>query len=90
MYRRTGLYPSLGCYVFDALGRRFEKHRLDKDSQPYNRTRFMFDGLRMIEGIKLTQRKSCTYIVTPTAMNRWREETEMLIKNSTSTTSIPM
>lgn len=90
MYRRTGSLPSLGCYVFDALGRRFEKHRLDKNSQPYNRTRFMFDGLRMIEGIKLTQRKACTYIVTPTAMNRWREETEMLIKNSTSITSIPM
>ena len=36
-------------YVYDALGRRFEKRRLDKDSQPYNRTRFMWDGLRMLE-----------------------------------------
>ena len=36
-------------YVYDALGRRIEKHRLDKDDQPYNRTRFMWDGLRMIE-----------------------------------------
>jgi len=52
---------------------RFKKHRLDKDSQPYNRTRFMFNGLIMIEWIKLTHRKARTCIVTPTAMNRWRE-----------------
>ena len=44
-YRRTNRYG----HVYDALGRRFEKSRLDKDSQPYNRTRFMWDGLRMIE-----------------------------------------
>ncbi|WP_218966785.1 RHS repeat domain-containing protein [Snodgrassella alvi] len=36
-------------YVYDALGRRIEKHQIDRDGQPYNRTRFLWDGLRMIQ-----------------------------------------
>ena len=36
-------------YVYDALGRRIEKHRLDREGKPYNRTRFLWDGLRMIQ-----------------------------------------
>ncbi|PIT53125.1 hypothetical protein BHC44_06600 [Snodgrassella alvi] len=36
-------------YVYDALGRRIEKHQIDRDGKPYNRTRFLWDGLRMIQ-----------------------------------------
>ncbi|PIT17664.1 hypothetical protein BGI33_02590 [Snodgrassella alvi] len=36
-------------YVYDALGRRIEKHQIDREGQPYNRTRFLWDGLRMIQ-----------------------------------------
>ena len=36
-------------YVYDALGLRIEKHQLDRDDQPYNRTRFVWDDLRMIQ-----------------------------------------
>ena len=52
-------------YVYDALGRRLEKHRLDKDSQPYNRTRFMWDGLRLIEETSPTRQQSL-YLYTDT------------------------
>ncbi|MCO6561326.1 MAG: hypothetical protein J6574_09585, partial [Gilliamella sp.] len=36
-------------YVYDALGRRIEKHQIDREGKPYNRTRFLWDGLRMIQ-----------------------------------------
>ncbi|MBI0161792.1 hypothetical protein H3V10_10105, partial [Snodgrassella sp. W6238H14] len=36
-------------YLYDALGRRIEKHQIDREGQPYNRTRFLWDGLRMIQ-----------------------------------------
>ncbi|MCO6519379.1 MAG: hypothetical protein J6585_10550, partial [Snodgrassella sp.] len=36
-------------YLYDALGRRIEKQKLDREGQPYNRTRFLWDGLRMIQ-----------------------------------------
>jgi YD repeat-containing protein len=36
-------------YVYDALGRRIEKHQLDTSGdQPYNRTHFLWNGLTMI------------------------------------------
>ena len=36
-------------YLYDALGRRIEKHQIDREGKPYNRTRFLWDGLRMIQ-----------------------------------------
>ncbi|WP_144235416.1 RHS repeat domain-containing protein, partial [Snodgrassella alvi] len=45
---QTGRSQRYG-YVYDALGRRIEKHQIDRDGQPYNRTRFLWDGLRMIQ-----------------------------------------
>ncbi|EDP9826600.1 Rhs family protein [Salmonella enterica subsp. enterica] len=36
-------------YVYDALGRRTEKHRLDKQGKPYNRTMFLWDGMRLAQ-----------------------------------------
>jgi RHS repeat-associated protein len=36
-------------YVYDALGQRIEKHQLDSAGKPYNRTLFLWDGLRMIQ-----------------------------------------
>ncbi|MCO6514902.1 MAG: hypothetical protein J6589_10645 [Snodgrassella sp.] len=36
-------------YVYDALDRRIEKQKLDREGKPYNRTRFLWDGLRMIQ-----------------------------------------
>ncbi|WP_218058009.1 RHS repeat-associated core domain-containing protein [Gilliamella apicola] len=36
-------------YLNDALGRRIEKQKLDREGKPYNRTRFLWDGLRMIQ-----------------------------------------
>nr|WP_085166099.1 RHS repeat-associated core domain-containing protein [Gilliamella bombi] len=36
-------------YLYDALGRRIEKQKLDREGKPYNRTRFLWDGLRMIQ-----------------------------------------
>ena len=45
---QTGRSQRYG-YVYDALGRRIEKHQLDREGKPYNRTRFLWDGLRMIQ-----------------------------------------
>ncbi|OTQ26722.1 hypothetical protein B6D03_13490 [Gilliamella apicola] len=45
---QTGRSQRYG-YVYDALGRRIEKHQIDRDGQLYNRTRFLWDGLRMIQ-----------------------------------------
>ena len=45
---QTGRSQRYG-YVYDALGRRIEKHQIDREGQPYNRTRFLWDGLRMIQ-----------------------------------------
>ncbi|WP_371265849.1 RHS repeat domain-containing protein [Gilliamella sp. N-G2] len=45
---QTGRSQRYG-YVYDALGRRIEKHRLDRDGKPCNRTTFLWDGLRMIQ-----------------------------------------
>ncbi|WP_172397535.1 hypothetical protein [Snodgrassella alvi] len=36
-------------YVYDALGRRIEKHRPDRDGKPCNRTTLLPDGLQMIQ-----------------------------------------
>ncbi|WP_202984993.1 RHS repeat domain-containing protein [Gilliamella sp. ESL0250] len=36
-------------YLYDALGRRIEKQKLDREGKPYNRTRFLWVGLRMIQ-----------------------------------------
>ncbi|MBI0067478.1 RHS repeat-associated core domain-containing protein [Snodgrassella sp. M0110] len=45
-------------YVYDALGRRIEKHRLDRDSKPCNRTTFLWDGLQMIQESSADKRQS--------------------------------
>jgi RHS repeat-associated protein len=50
-------------YVYDALGRRIEKHQLDNAGKPYNRTRFLWDGLRMIQETG-TNQYSSLYIYT--------------------------
>ncbi|WP_180297219.1 RHS repeat-associated core domain-containing protein, partial [Snodgrassella alvi] len=50
-------------YVYDALGRRIEKHQLDNAGKPCNRTRFLWDGLRMIQETRLNQHSSL-YIYT--------------------------
>ena len=36
-------------YVYDALGRRTEKHQIDAEGQPFNRTQFLWDGLKMVQ-----------------------------------------
>ena len=36
-------------YIYDALGRHIEKHRLDRDGKPCNRTTFLWDGMQMIQ-----------------------------------------
>ncbi len=36
-------------YVYDALGRRVEKHELDSRGNTFNRTTFLWDGLRMVQ-----------------------------------------
>ncbi|ORF13240.1 hypothetical protein BGI00_04100 [Snodgrassella alvi] len=45
-------------YVYDALGRRIEKHRLDRDDKPCNRTTFLWDGLQMIQESSADKRQS--------------------------------
>ncbi|ORF22682.1 hypothetical protein BGI03_00070 [Snodgrassella alvi] len=45
-------------YVYDAFGRRIEKHRLDRDSKPCNRTTFLWDGLQMIQESSADKRQS--------------------------------
>ncbi|PIT58607.1 RHS repeat-associated core domain-containing protein, partial [Snodgrassella alvi] len=50
-------------YVYDALGRRIEKHQLDNAGKPCNRTRFLWDGLRMIQETSLNQHSNL-YIYT--------------------------
>ncbi|MED9791914.1 RHS repeat-associated core domain-containing protein, partial [Escherichia marmotae] len=34
-------------YVYDALGRRTEKQHISPDGKPYNRTKFLWDGMRL-------------------------------------------
>jgi RHS repeat-associated protein len=50
-------------YVYDALGRRIEKYQLDNAGNPCNRTRFLWDGLKMIQETSLNQHRSL-YIYT--------------------------
>ncbi|WP_218964660.1 RHS repeat-associated core domain-containing protein [Snodgrassella alvi] len=50
-------------YVYDALGRRIEKYQLDNAGNPCNRTRFLWDGLKMIQETSLNQHSSL-YIYT--------------------------
>ncbi|MEF7950800.1 RHS repeat domain-containing protein, partial [Escherichia coli] len=33
-------------YVYDALGRRTEKQHISPDGKPYNRTKFLWDGMQ--------------------------------------------
>ncbi|MCX8749559.1 hypothetical protein J3U75_09275 [Snodgrassella sp. B3088] len=40
-------------YVYDALGRRMEKHQIDRAGKAYNRTHFLWDGLRMIQETRI-------------------------------------
>ena len=45
-------------YVYDALGRRIEKHRLDREGKPYNRTTFLWGGMQMIQESGADKRQS--------------------------------
>ena len=36
-------------YVYDALGRRTEKQHISPDGKPYNRTAFLWDGMRLAQ-----------------------------------------
>ncbi|HFR5959186.1 TPA: RHS repeat-associated core domain-containing protein, partial [Shigella flexneri] len=36
-------------YVYDALGRRTEKQHISPDGKPYNRTKFLWDGMRLAQ-----------------------------------------
>ncbi|MBI0067493.1 MULTISPECIES: RHS repeat-associated core domain-containing protein [unclassified Snodgrassella] len=45
-------------YVYDALGRRIEKHRLDRDGKPCNRTTFLWDRMQMIQENSADKRQS--------------------------------
>ncbi|EEC0296946.1 hypothetical protein YV76_004437 [Salmonella enterica subsp. enterica] len=36
-------------YVYDALGRRTEKQHIGRDGKPYNRTTFLWDGMRLVQ-----------------------------------------
>lgn len=40
-------------YVYDAPGRRVEKHELDAEGKPYNRTTFLWDGMRLAQECRL-------------------------------------
>ena len=54
---QTGRSQRYG-YVYDAFGRRIEKHRLDRDGKPCNRTTFLWDGLQMIQESSADKRQS--------------------------------
>ncbi|AHN29386.1 Rhs-family protein [Snodgrassella alvi wkB2] len=54
---QTGRSQRYG-YVYDALGRRIEKHRLDREGKPCNRTTFLWDGLQMIQESGADKRQS--------------------------------
>ncbi|WP_370577826.1 RHS repeat domain-containing protein [Snodgrassella alvi] len=45
-------------YVYDALGRRIEKHRLDREGKPCNRTTFLWDRMQMIQESSADKRQS--------------------------------
>ncbi|EBX9810212.1 hypothetical protein DUB76_21605, partial [Salmonella enterica subsp. enterica serovar Derby] len=45
----------------DAPGRRVEKHELDAEGKPYNRTTFLWDGMRLAQECRLG-RSSSLYI----------------------------
>ncbi|EBE0841587.1 type IV secretion protein Rhs, partial [Salmonella enterica] len=48
-------------YVYDAPGRRVEKHELDAEGKPYNRTTFLWDGMRLAQECR-PGRSSSLYI----------------------------
>ncbi|EIT9289823.1 HNH endonuclease, partial [Salmonella enterica subsp. enterica serovar Derby] len=48
-------------YVYDAPGRRVEKHEMDAEGKPYNRTTFLWDGMRLAQECRLG-RSSSLYI----------------------------
>ncbi|TRD88885.1 RHS repeat domain-containing protein, partial [Salmonella enterica] len=48
-------------YGYDAPGRRVEKHELDAEGKPYNRTTFLWDGMRLAQECRLG-RSSSLYI----------------------------
>lgn len=45
-------------YVYDAPGRRVEKHELDAEGKPYNRTTFLWDGMRLAQECRLGKSSS--------------------------------
>ncbi|WP_202984056.1 RHS domain-containing protein [Snodgrassella sp. ESL0323] len=45
-------------YGYDVLGRRIEKHRLDRDGKPCNRTTFLWDRMQMIQESSADKRQS--------------------------------
>nr|WP_202112571.1 MULTISPECIES: RHS domain-containing protein [unclassified Gilliamella] len=48
---------------YDALGRRIEKHQLDRGGNPRNRTRFLWDGLRLLQETHYDKQQS-VYLYT--------------------------
>ncbi|MGE9549004.1 hypothetical protein [Snodgrassella sp. CS2] len=62
MYRKLNCTERYG-YVYDALGRRIEKHQIDRAGKACNRTHFLWDGLRMIQETR-TDRSKSVYIYT--------------------------
>ncbi|NPT38652.1 RHS repeat-associated core domain-containing protein [Paraburkholderia xenovorans] len=39
-------------YAYDAVGRRVAKFAMDGDGQPFERTRFLWDGMRMVQEVR--------------------------------------
>ncbi|EFB4344320.1 type IV secretion protein Rhs, partial [Escherichia coli] len=50
-HRMVEVTTALGTYryVYDALGRRTEKQHISPDGKPYNRTKFLWDGMRLAQ-----------------------------------------
>lgn len=59
-------------YVYDAPGRRVEKHELDAEGKPYNRTTFLWDGMRLAQECR-PGRSSSLYIYSDQGSHEpWR------------------
>lgn len=59
-------------YVYDALGRRTEKQHISPDGKPYNRTKFLWDGMRLAQESRPEGTGSLYIYRDQGVMNRWR------------------
>lgn len=59
-------------YVYDALGRRTEKQHISPDGKPYNRTKFLWDGMRLAKESRPEGTSSLYIYSDQGVMNRWR------------------